>query len=80
VSGQNVAFVVAAAAPLLGRLGLRSRMIATVALLVLFATVTLRAVGTAGHRDGWARAFGFLPRSAPGRPCGCCCSRSPHSC
>lgn len=54
VSGQNVAFVLAAAAPLLRPLGLRSRLAATVGLLVLFATVTryepsvLRATVMAG--------------------------------
>lgn len=54
VSGQNVAFVLAAAAPLLRRLGWRSRAAVTVAVLVLFATVTryepsvLRATVMAG--------------------------------
>ncbi len=54
VSGQNVAFVLAAAAPFLRSLGLRSRVIATVGLLVLFATITryepsvLRATVMAG--------------------------------
>ncbi len=54
VSGQNVAFVLAAAAPLLRRLELRGRLLGTVALLVLFATVTrfepsvLRATVMAG--------------------------------
>jgi competence protein ComEC len=54
VSGQNVAFVLAAASPLLRRLGLRTRVIATVGLLILFATVTryepsvLRATVMAG--------------------------------
>jgi ComEC/Rec2-related protein len=40
VSGQNVAFVVAVAAPLLSRLQRRARTVATVSLLVLFALVT----------------------------------------
>jgi competence protein ComEC len=54
VSGQNVAFVLAAVAPLLRRLGWRSRVVATVAVLVLFATITryepsvLRATVMAG--------------------------------
>ena len=54
VSGQNVAFVLAAAAPLSSRMGLRARLVWTVALLVLFATVTrfepsvLRATVMAG--------------------------------
>lgn len=40
VSGQNVAFVLILAAPLLGRLGLRSRWLATLAVIGLFALVT----------------------------------------
>jgi competence protein ComEC len=54
VSGQNVAFVLAAATPISSRLGLRTRMASTVALLVLFATITrfepsvLRATVMAG--------------------------------
>ena len=40
VSGQNVAFVIAVAAPVLGRLRHRPRLVATVALLVTFAAVT----------------------------------------
>jgi competence protein ComEC len=40
VSGENVAFVLAAAAPLLRRFGSRSRWAATVGLLVLFAAMT----------------------------------------
>ncbi len=54
VSGQNVAFVMVVAGPLLRRLGLRGRLVATAALLLLFATVTrfepsvLRATVMAG--------------------------------
>jgi len=54
VSGQNVAFVLVVAGPLLRRLGRRPRLAATVALLVVFATVTrfepsvLRATMMAG--------------------------------
>jgi len=54
VSGQNVAFVLTLAAPVLERLGLRTRWVATIALLMLFATVTrfepsvLRATAMAG--------------------------------
>lgn len=54
VSGQNVAFVLTAMAPVLGRLGSRRRLLATVALLAFFATCTrfepsvLRAVVMAG--------------------------------
>ncbi|HEV3495840.1 MAG TPA: ComEC/Rec2 family competence protein, partial [Actinomycetes bacterium] len=54
VSGQNVAFVLALAGPLLRRFGLRSRLVAGVALLLLFGTLTrwepsvLRAVAMAG--------------------------------
>lgn len=54
VSGQNVAFVLAAAGPLLRRLGWRARVAATLAVLVLFATITryepsvLRATVMAG--------------------------------
>ncbi len=40
VSGQNVAFVLAVAAPLLGRLRMRARFVATIGVLVLFAAVT----------------------------------------
>ncbi len=54
VSGQNVAFVLAAAAPLLHRLRLRTRFVTVVSLLAFFALVTrfepsvLRAVVMAG--------------------------------
>jgi competence protein ComEC len=54
VSGQNVAFVLAAASPLTARLGLRWRFVATIGLIVLFATITrfepsvLRAAVMAG--------------------------------
>ncbi|MDQ3980293.1 MAG: ComEC/Rec2 family competence protein, partial [Actinomycetota bacterium] len=54
VSGQNVAFVLAVAAPLLRRLTLRSRMVAGFAVLALFGTLTrwepsvIRAVAMAG--------------------------------
>ena len=53
VSGQNVAFVLAVAAPLLGRLGWWPRFYATLGLLVVFAVATrlepsvLRATATA---------------------------------
>lgn len=40
VSGQNVAFVLAVVAPLLSRLGQRTRLVGVVSVLVLFATVT----------------------------------------
>ncbi len=40
VSGENVAFVVAAAGPLLRRLGPRGRWLATVAVLIVFAALT----------------------------------------
>ena len=40
VSGQNVAFVLALAAPLLGRLGTRSRLAVGLAVLVLFGFLT----------------------------------------
>ena len=53
VSGANVAFVLAVAAPALRRLGLRSRLVATLGLLAFFALLTLfRAVGPAGDRHG----------------------------
>jgi competence protein ComEC len=54
VSGQNVAFLLVVTGPLLRRIGLRSRLVATVALLALFATITrfepsvLRATVMAG--------------------------------
>jgi competence protein ComEC len=54
VSGQNVAFVLALAAPLLSRLGLRARMLAGLAVLAAFGVLTrwepsvLRAVAMAG--------------------------------
>jgi competence protein ComEC len=40
VSGENVAFVVAVAGPLLRRLGPRARWVATVAVLIVFAALT----------------------------------------
>jgi competence protein ComEC len=40
VSGENVAFVLAVARPLVGRLGLRSRFVATAGVLAFFALVT----------------------------------------
>ncbi len=40
VSGQNVAFVLAVASPLLDRLQLRSRLVATLAVVAFFALVT----------------------------------------
>ena len=54
VSGQNVAFVLTAMAPVLGRFGSRWRLVVTVVLLAFFATCTrfepsvLRAVVMAG--------------------------------
>jgi len=54
VSGQNVAFVIAVAAPGLSRLRLRTRVLATLGILALFAAVTgfepsvLRATAMAG--------------------------------
>ncbi|MEW6152911.1 MAG: ComEC/Rec2 family competence protein [Actinomycetota bacterium] len=53
VSGQNVAFVLALAGPVLQRLGLRGRLVAAMAVLVLFGVITrweppvLRAVAMA---------------------------------
>lgn len=53
VSGQNVAFVIAAASPLLFRVGLRPRLVMGLVVLVLFGTMTrwepsvLRAVAMA---------------------------------
>ena len=53
VSGQNVAFVLAAAGPLIGSLGHRSRIVAVLGIVVLFAVITrlepsvLRAAATA---------------------------------
>lgn len=54
VSGQNVAFLLAVFSPLLGRLGPASSLLATIALLVVFALATrlepsvMRATVTAG--------------------------------
>jgi competence protein ComEC len=54
VSGQNVAFVLTVAAPLTRRLGQRWRLVVTLAIIVLFATITrfepsvLRAAVMAG--------------------------------
>ncbi len=74
VSGENVAFVVAAAGPLLRRLGPRSRWAATVGVLVAFAALTrfepsvLRATAMAligvtawslGHRASGLRILGL---------------------
>jgi competence protein ComEC len=58
VSGQNVAFVMILAAPLLSRLGLRGRLVASLVLLGFFALVTrfepsvLRATAMAGLAAG----------------------------
>ncbi len=63
VSGQNVAFVLAVAAPVLGRLSFRRRLPATLAVLALFGLVTrfepsvLRATAMAGVA-AWAAAGG----------------------
>ncbi len=61
VSGQNVAFVLALSAPLVQRLGVRGRWLATVAVLVMFALVTrfepsvMRATAMAGlAATAWA--------------------------
>ncbi|MFN0028962.1 MAG: ComEC/Rec2 family competence protein [Acidimicrobiales bacterium] len=68
VSGQNVAFVLAAAGPLLRRMRLGSRWVAIVVLLVFFATVTrfepsvLRAVAMAAL----ATIAAALGRPTPG--------------
>lgn len=70
VSGQNVAFVLAATEPLLRRLAPRGRLVAVVAVLALFAVVTrlepsvLRAVVTAALST-WA-AIGGRARSGLG--------------
>lgn len=58
VSGQNVAFVLAVSAPVLGRLRRRARMVGVVVVLVFFATLTrfepsvLRAAVMAGIAVG----------------------------
>lgn len=63
VSGQNVAFVLAAAAPITGRLGPRPRLVALAVVLIVFALITrlepsvLRAVSTAGL-SAWATLTG----------------------
>ncbi len=63
VSGQNVAFVLAVARPLLETLGFRSRFLAVVALLAIFAMITrlepsvLRATTTAAIA-AWATMSG----------------------
>ncbi len=63
VSGQNVAFVLAAAAPIIGRFGPRTRLLALIVVLVVFALMTrlepsvLRAVSTAGL-SAWAALTG----------------------
>ncbi len=68
VSGENVAFVLALAGPLLRRLGFRGRFVAGLAVIVVFGTMTrwepsvLRAVTMAGI----AMFAGFLGRPADG--------------
>lgn len=63
VSGQNVAFVLAVAAPLLGLMGHRARPIAVIVLLIVFVVITrmepsvLRAAGSAAVAT-WAMAGG----------------------
>ena len=63
VSGQNVAFALVAAKPLLSLLGYRARFVGLIAVLVLFAIVTrlepsvLRATTTAAI-TGWAALSG----------------------
>jgi competence protein ComEC len=68
VSGGNVAFVLALLAPLLRRLGLRGRVVAALAVLVIFGTMTrwepsvLRAIAMAAV----ALVAGYLGRPAVG--------------
>jgi competence protein ComEC len=68
VSGENVAFVLALAGPLLRRLGYRGRFVVGLAVIVVFGTMTrwepsvLRAVTMAGI----AMFAGFLGRPASG--------------
>ena len=68
VSGENVAFVLALFAPLLRRLGLRGRVLAALALLIVFGTMTrwepsvLRAIAMAVL----ALVAGHLGRPAAG--------------
>lgn len=66
VSGQNVAFALTAAAPVLRRLGLRSRLFATVALLGWFALLTRfePSVLRAAMMATLATAAWFLARPA----------------
>ena len=69
VSGENVAFVLVAAAPILRRLGLRARWLATIGLVAWFAMLTrfepsvLRAAAMAAL----AATASFLARPASGR-------------
>jgi competence protein ComEC len=62
VSGENVAFVLALAGPVLRRLGLRARLVAGVAVLVVFGVITrwepsvLRAIGMGAISMGAATA------------------------
>jgi competence protein ComEC len=66
VSGENVAFVLMAAAPLLRRLGLRSRLVATVGLVAWFALLTRfePSVLRAAMMAALATAAWFLARPA----------------
>ncbi|MEZ5342821.1 MAG: ComEC/Rec2 family competence protein [Acidimicrobiales bacterium] len=63
VSGQNVAFALAVVAPLLGRLGVRGRLVATVGVLIVFSMATrfepsvMRATTTAAIA-AWSVASG----------------------
>jgi competence protein ComEC len=66
VSGENVAFVLMAAAPVLRRLGLRSRLVATVGLVAWFALLTRfePSVLRAAMMAALATAAWFLARPA----------------
>lgn len=68
VSGQNVAFVLVVASPLLRRLGLRGRLIATLSLIAFFALITRfePSVLRASVMAGLAAVAATLGREASG--------------
>ncbi|MFI5046515.1 MAG: ComEC/Rec2 family competence protein [Acidimicrobiia bacterium] len=68
VSGENVAFVLALVAPLVRRLGLRGRFVTSLAVLVLFGTMTRwePSVARAIVMAGIALLAGYLGRPSVG--------------
>ena len=81
VSGQNVAFALALAGPLLRRLRLWPRLVATLVVIGLFGRDdALRAVGAAGLGDGGAGGDARDAGRSRSRGCGSSGSPSPRWC